>query len=330
MDEGRKKTLKLGLFIILMCLFASLFFVWGLVNKGKLVFYGEEPFSLLVFGETETVECLEVPCEITLNAGTHDVLVTKQGYRNVFTEQRVRTWRSTEVNLEFRIVPTLMEAETMPVSPRKPTYEIVSERATGMQKLVDTDDGERRALVYFQGAFRDPKIFGDDRFVLVMDREIYKVDTENNTREEIRGLDLTGIAEIKWSMDGRYMIFEREDSPNLWIVDTENERMEELTITNLELTDWLYSNKVIFLTNQNFITRSGTDEEAYPYGEFTEDIKAGGYTLGFYYPATNMYSRVETFERITSEPEEFTALANGQSVYLKMDGEKFKIILRRF
>ncbi len=330
MNEDTKKTLKLGVFIILMCLFAASFFLWGLVNKGKLVLYGDAPFNVIVFGEDVDTECHESPCEITLSAGIHDVLLMKRGYRNILTEERVRTWRSTEVDLEFQIVPTLVEADTMPISPRKPTYEIVDDRATGTQKLIDTDDERRRALAHFQRILTDPKIFGDERFVLVVGREIYKIDTENNTREEMGELDLTGIRDVKWSMDGRYMIFEREDSPNLWIVDTENGETKELTITNLGLTDWLYNNTLIFMTNQDSTTAIGTDEEGYSHVEFTGEISTKGYTLGFYYPVRNRYSRVETFDRITSEPEEFIALANGQSVYLKLNGEKFRIILRKF
>lgn len=329
MDEDRKKTLKLGLFIILMCLFASLFFVWGMINKGKLIFHGEAPFNVIIFGEEE-MECKESPCEMTLSAGLKDILVMKYGYRDIFMDQQVRTWRSTEVNLEFQILPTLMEADEMPMSPRRPVFEIVHDRAEGMQKLIDTEDENRSALAYFQRPIPDAEILGGERFVLIKGREIYRIDIENNTRDELEGLDLSGIKDLKWSMDGRYMVFERENYQNLWIADIERGETKELTIRELQLTDWLYNNTLIFLTNQDVITSTGTDEDGYIYAEFTEDIKAEGFTLGFYYPERNRYSRISTFDRITSEPEEFIALANGQSVYFKIGGEKFKIILRKF
>lgn len=329
MDEDKKKALGLGIFILILILFAVGMFIWGFFNKGRLVFQGDMPFSVLILGETE-LECRADPCEVRLPAGVKDIFAEKEGHRNVYVEERVRRWRTVEVELNFRMLPVLMETENMPIVSPTPKYELATERATGNQVLIKETDTRRFSVVYFTKPLSSPRVIGDVRFVLVIDRDIYKIDSLNNTREEIVGLNPTGIKDVKWSMDGRYMLFERENENGLRLFDTRAQEEKELSLTTeLRLVDWVYDNSLVFLTTQNHRVTSGSDEEGYPYATFFGEISAG-YTLGVYYPERTVYSRVETFPEITSAPEEFVALANGQSVYLQIEGENFKIFLRKF
>lgn len=327
MDEEKKKMLKLGIFIIVMCLFAVGLFAWGFLAKGKLVFYGDTPFNVTVIGE-ETLICEDSPCEMSLSGGAKDVFITKTGYRDIYTEERVKTWRSTKVELEFRMEPTLTEAEELPGRPRPVNYEIRLDEEAGAQKLVDAED--ERTIVYFQRPMSDPKIFGDERFVLVADRDIYKIDARHNKREEVKEIDLPNIEEVKWSLDGEYMLFTEEDSQYLQILDTRNGEINSLSLfADIHLADWIYDNRLTFLTNQEFGTTRGTDEDGYSYGELRDEVLEEGYSLGFYYPGSDRYSRVDNFREIKEDPENFTALANGTKVYFKVGEEKFKIILEK-
>ncbi len=328
MDEDKKKTLKLGIFILIMCLFAVGLFAWGFLGKGKLVFHGDPPFTVMILGE-ESVECEESPCEIRIHSGIKDIFITKTGYRDVYRSERVRTWRSTKVELEFRMEPMLTQADEMPQPPEKTTYSISTEAETGAQRLVDEEDGE--TVVYFQRPLEDPRVYGEERFILVVSREIYKVDALNKTREEMEEIDLPEIREVKWSMDGRYMLFTREDSRYLRILDTRNAEIKRLSLfADISLTDWIHDNRIMFLTNQSFGTDGGRDEEGYPYGEPMDEVIEEGYTLGFYYPDSDRYSRVQNFMEITQTPSDFIAMSNGKSAYFRMEDQNFRIILEKF
>jgi hypothetical protein len=330
MDESTSKSLKLGMFILVLFVFAVLVFVWGLVNKGTVVFEGQAPFKVTIL-EGESIDCDVSPCKIRLVPGEKSFFIEKSDHRNIFVEERVKLWRKTEIFLDFHEIPRLIEAEKVPASEEKFEYSIVTERQTGRQKIVKKNDPQSKAIVYFQRPLKSPEIIGDGKFIIILEEDTaYKIDVEKRTRQELPELELPQIKKQKWSMDGKYWIFE-EEGEKIWILDTETGDKKELALsTGINLTDFFYGNTLVFLTNQNHRTTSGSDSEGNVYIEFLDDINTEEYTIGFYYPDTDKYSKLEIREKIKNRPEEIMALGNGKELYLKIDGKDFKIILRKF
>lgn len=333
MDSDTKKMLQFGILIALVALFAVGFFVWGLISKGTLILQGEVPFTATIFDET-TVECVASPCEITLSSGKKSILIAKEGFRSIFIEPEIKTWRTTAMDLDFQILPSLIEVDTLPGTSKINNYQIVDDD-NGMQKLINSDDPAANAIVYFQKSLSNPQLVGDGRYLLIIDdNNIFKVDTGSQTRTEIFNLnpsDLSDISAGKWSPDGRYLIFTRKDSPKLSLLDTNAQAIKQLFIwPKLELVDWFYNDTLVFITNQSYSTSSGADADGNSYTDFLEGLNTDGYIVGFYYPRENLYSRLDMTSQILEEPQKIVALANGQSLYLLLGEKNFRIILRKF
>ncbi len=330
MDDSTKKSIKLGIFIILMCFFAVAIFLMGMLKKGTLVFYGEEPFKVTISFD-DPVNCETSPCKMRVKTGEQRILLEKSGHRNIFLEEEIKLWRTIKIDLDFYPIPKLMGADRVPNQEEKFKYEIVKERQTGRQKLVKATDPQKTAIIYFQKTLKSPKILGESRFIIISDEEVmYKIDTENKTRKEIKGLDINKITETKWSMDGKFMLFKESESDNLWIFDDEKEEKIMLSVLgDIDIFDWIYDNKLVFVTNQPFRTTRGNDDDGNLYVDFLEGINQNGYTIGFYYPKLKRYSKLDMLERIEEGPEEIMALANGKELYMKIDGEDFKITLKK-
>jgi len=328
MDNDSKKMARFGLFIVLVLLFALGFFIWGFIAKGTLVLSAEAPFSVKIL-DGDTIECAISPCEIRLKIGTAQAFISKEGYKSLFIEPEIKLWKKTDVNLIFQLLPTLIETDVLPGITKEKQYSLEDEN--GSQKLIDSTDPSGTAIVYFQKELNAPRIFGHNDFVLILDKNIYKVNTKAKTREELKLTDLTGIIDGKWSASGEYFIFSKKDSLNLWLLDSEKEEIYKLNISSpLNLVQWFYDDTLVFGTDQTYNTATGLDDFGNGYTDFLDSYSSSEFTFGFFYPHNKTYSRLASFSEITQAPDELIALANGESIYLKIGEKNFRIILRKF
>ena len=326
MDSDSKKMFKFGLFILLIAIFAIGFFIWGFIAKGTLVLSGEAPFSVRIV-DGKVIECQTSPCEISLGTGNHSAFISKSNYKDLFIESKIRLWKSTDINLSFQLLPSLIETDNLPSLSKSKNYGF--EVDNNGQKLVDTDDASSNAIVYFPKQLKEPKVFANGDYALVLGGNAYKVNTKANTREEIPVNSLIDISDAKWSMDGRYLIFSKKDALNLWLLDSKSGTSSQLDVSApLKLAQWLYDDTLVFVTGQEYSSKGGFDSFGNGYTELLNTYSSQNFTVGFFYPNDASYSRLESFQK--QMPEDLIAMANGESIYLKIGEKNFRIILRKF
>lgn len=330
MDTDKKRTLIFGILIGLAIIGSVIYFLWGnVINRGTLKIIADAPFHVEIFGVSQH-DCLISPCGIKLKSGPKDLIISKDGARTLIAEADIKLWRTTELSLNFDLLPTVIEIQNIPEEEIIPEYDLVFDGKAQMQKLVGLDDPTKTGIVYFPQTLDEYTIVHGKNAVLVIDDskpegEGYIVNVKDNTREKIENSDIINFEDGKWSPDGKYMVFKKNDSTYLWILNAEDKEIEQLSLaTGLDMTSWIYNNYLIFISNQAYSSENDVEITLLAQEALT------GYTFGIYNPERNIIGKIGNFAEIIRMPEKFISTASGEAVYFQIDGKKYKINLKNF
>jgi len=327
MDEDKNKMLFFGIMLGLIIIVAAGYFVWSnFISRGTLRLLGPAPFTVeIVLGET--IECSTSPCDIKGKSGNIQLIITKEGYDSVVGTFKIGRWKTTDVELNFELIPYLEEVFVIPNEIEKYRYEIDFDEAKNLHKLFDAKDPLKRAIVYFQKKIKNPKIFGGESEALVIDKDAsentaYRVDLASKTRDIIDDYDFSNTENGVWSDNGDYFVFEEEGLNNLVLLDKNNETKNLVLMKDLTRFAWIYNDDLFFVTSQDSSVGEGNGEI------FSPPSSGGGVTFGGYDPAVNAYYRVAGFTGINSLPDKFIPAQSGQIVYFSVEGKKYRLILK--
>jgi hypothetical protein len=326
MDKERKKALVLIIFIISLIAGAVIYSIWGgLINRGTLLIYGDVPFSVEFYGGSKH-KCELSPCEIVDKRGTKELILKKEGYESVLMKADIKLWRKNEISIEFKLIPYLTKAEGIPEITDEREYKVIFEEGNKMQKLIKAEDKAEHAIVYFQKEIKEPRVFGSKNYALVLGKEgskdvAYKIDINNNGREKIENNNLLDAIAGKWSKDGKYFAYERENLPYIWLMDEQGVSMELDLVVAITQYAWTKNDSLVFVTGQ--------DTELYEgdYVKISTTIASLGFTLGEYLVSENKYRKIEKLENILNKPDRLIPTGNMKLIYLTSGGEDYKIIL---
>ncbi len=321
--EDRRKIAFISL-LVLGALAAIFFFLWeNYLNKGSIVFEGEAPFSVEVFG-VDQFECPTSSCTIEQKIGEKGLIITKDGYSSILMDVKVPLWSKEIVKLEFRALPTFSDTNTLPKT-EDYTYSIAYSESDDLNKLFLDTDPAQRAIVFFPKTLLDPVLFGSKNHVLVVEKgrenSTYLVDVRNKSKEKI-SLDFSTIESGDFSKSGDFFIFATSDSDNLMIYSN-----SKITPTQFKKDAvryyWIDDDKLAFVTTQ-IASGSGNNEDSNNIFLSTED---SGYAISFgiFTPTTDSYSLLESYDQQVALPEVFLAGSNGKILYFK-NGEQIKTL----
>lgn len=330
MDADKKRTLIFVILISLAIIGSIVYFFWGnVINRGTLKLIGVAPFHVEIFGISQH-DCLNSPCEIELKSGRKDLIISKEGARTLITEADIKFWRTTELNLNFNLLPFIVETQNIPEEETIPGYGLVFDKNVRMQKLIKLDDPAKAAIVYFPQLLDDYKIIQGKNAILVIDNkkpkgEGYIVDVKTNSRERIENTDLLDFKEGKWSPDGRYLIFKKQNSAYLGLLNVKKQEIKQLSLAaDLAQTSWIYNNDLIFISSQAYSSENDIEITLLDQKALT------GFTFGIYHPGKNTFEKIGSFAEVNRMPEKFISNSSGEAVYFKLDGKNFKINLQNF
>lgn len=324
-DEGRGKRRMVGFSIIfgLIVILAVLYFFWGVINRGTVKISGEAPFEIEILG-LEPFTCEQSPCEIKSRRGLQDIIAKKDNHKTIVTEVSVKLWRSVDLPLVFEKLPTLSKIEQIPEALGEIQYSIVNDEASHMQKLIKSDDKNRKAIVYFQKSLKNPQIFGTEDYVLVVDEDVYKIDTRLKTRERLN-VDMPAIDAGKWSLSGKYFVYSEPDSKALWLLDAQAQTIKGLTLaTNMLQVAWIYGDSLGFVSKQGF-NSGGLSGDGREIIRLLSEDSANSFVFGTYSPSDDVYFLIETFDEIKETPIKLVPTKNGRTIYFTTGTENFKI-----
>lgn len=321
MESDKKKMLSLGIFLGLIILGSILFVIWNqFFDRGTLLIYGETPFTAQIVDE-KSVECTSSPCEIKAKTGQKSLILSKLDREGVFLSPSVTLWATTELFIEFKIKPYIVETDQSPKAPALHQYSIIFDRNAQMQKLVNLDDSAENAIVYFQNQLVNPRIIPGEKYLLIFDKDIYKVDLQNKSRSKLAAIP--NLKDAKWSPDGKYLIFSKTNSLYLWLLN-ENKDIIQLDIfSDLAQAAFSYDSKLIFLTEQSYSSEADSIK-------VLDQISSENITFGNYDPETNKYFLIESFANIPSVPEKLIPTASGNEIYFQIAEQNFKVVTKEF
>lgn len=186
--------------IILILLFISYggYIIWQKINRGSVTIIAPAPFAFM-FDTSDMMTCAGGSCTLTLEPGSHDILITKAGYANYLAEIAVTRGKNIELS------PSLQKILTSEIKPKttftlpKPTLSFVLKADdSGKQALVKKANDS--VIAYFARPLLDPRMVSDKsgQFVWITDREnsIYVV----NVKEKSRRIIYTGSEKIQGLM----------------------------------------------------------------------------------------------------------------------------------
>ncbi len=306
MDIEQKRGLASLILLGVIIVFFIIYFFWGaLINRGTLVLIGDAPFEVDIYREKEFI-CETSPCEIKHRTGQKTLLLTKEGYESIVETGRIRLWRKTELSVDFILKPKIKEIKDFPDISELSKYSLVFDNETQMQKLVKIAPREatETAISYFQNRIQDHKIINGKNSILIIQEnplKIYRVNILTGQRNEIINEDIGNILEGKWSPDGGYLVFNKKNKENIFLLDDKNEIIELSISTDLDLLDWSRTNKLYF---------------------FEEGI------FRIYNVQNNSYSNIGGFPEITSIPNKFIVSGNGDAIYIEVENKSFQVLLK--
>lgn len=336
MEVEQKRAIFLGGIIVLVIVGAIGYFFWGnLVNKGTIKIYGPAPFKVEFFNLTKgEVECNKSPCEIEKKAGIKNMLVTKDGYESVITGADLGLWKTVEVRVDMKILPKIEEVKEMPEGIARPKYELVYDERARMQKIVKVGDKMKTAIAYFPKELKNPKIFGGEEGVFVMEvdefeQTAYKINLNDKKRENVPDWNFRNIKDGYFSGDGKYFLFEPIDSDSLWIVDEKNVVRDLEIKSNIYQVAWGRNDMLVFVTGQTYEQGSGVDEGGRTYISLTNETAEANFLFGIYDANKNMYAKMTDFAGTKGFPENL-AVSRAGEIYFKIGEKFFRIILEKF
>ncbi|MBD3360890.1 PEGA domain-containing protein [Candidatus Peregrinibacteria bacterium] len=333
MDREKKKILFFGGILGLIILISILYFLWGsFINRGTILIHSDPPFTVEFFGG-ETYECETSPCEIKQKIGTKSVILSKEGYKTIVKEIKIGLWQTTEIDIDFEIIPYLVEIENLPDLEEEKKYSIVFDEIQKMYKLVNAEDMQKRAIVYFQKEIIQPQVFGSENKVLLISQNsdpltAYVIDIIKKTREKITDPNLRNITEGSWSRSGKYFVFSKEKSEFLWILESKNSIKKLDLKTNETAYAWTYDGDLHFITHQGTEPRAQMGKYGNNYINIFTSVSDYGFTIGEYHPDENSYTKIEVFSEISEVPDSLIPASNGQIIYFQSGENKYKIILK--
>ncbi len=331
MDIEKKRTIFFGTILALAIFGAVVFFFWGnIINRGTIKITGDAPFEVEVYGLSKE-NCATSPCSIKTKSGYKDLVFRKDGFRAIITSSTIKLWRTVEIPLAFDIIPQVEETDAIPDPQQKNKFDLIMDRGNNMQKLVNKSNisGTADAMAYFPKPITEFKIIGGKNSALILDlnslnNPAYIVNFETQKREELDQKGLADMEEGSWSNDGKYLLFSKSDSANLWLLNATTKNVTQLQLsTGINQVSWSYSDNLVFVSEQAY--SSVRENEINLLNTKTES----GLTFGIYKAASDKYERIGNFSEILSLPDEFIATGNGNTIYFKSDEKNFKIILRK-
>ena len=336
MEIEQRRSLALGIIIAVVIISAVIYFFWGaLINKGTIQILADPPFTVEVFGG-ESFSCEDSPCEIKQKTGLKDLILSKEGYKTIITEAEVNLWRTTLLEIDFELIPKIAKTDNAPENENKIKYNLVMDEKNGMQKLVREDDGGGIAIVYFQKPLGDAKIFGSKNKALVLSKsgkmaDVYEIDVREKTRGGVSDENLKKIINGAWSYDGKYFVFEKENSNHLWLFDSVVGAAKQLAVSgNVSKTSWIYDGGLVFVTDQGYKSESENGKYGENYIKLMDVKSVTTFIVGIYHPDEDSYTKIELTDKISKLPDKLIATGNGQNIYFKSGEEIFQIILGKF
>lgn len=307
MDKEKRKQIASIAILSLIVIMAVLYFFWGYLNKGTVNITAESPFAVQIF-DGESFSCPASPCEINSKTGLKQLILTKEGYESRLEEADVQLWQTLNLNVEFEIIPYIQTADTIPELEAQPNYEIIFDAQNQMYKLINSDNTQQTAIVYFQKEIENPQIFASQNTALIISATAtYKINTIQKTREAISDPNLQNIEAGEWSNNQSNFVFSKTDSDFLWLLNANN-TVKELTLNKNSKYAWTYNNDLLFATQQNPTSDS--------------------LTFGKYHPAENTYTEIRSFTEITQMPDSLIPASNGQIIYFQIGEIKYRLMLR--
>lgn len=301
----RRRQIFFGVLIALVIAATVIYYFWGnLINRGTILVYAEPPFVVEFYERNEEFQCDQSPCKITQQSGNKSFLVKKKGCETLFSLIDVKLWGTVEVEVELKMVPHFVIAETLPEH-EEIEYIFVIDDKNKMQKMVRSDDDGQKAVVYFPKQLEKPEAFGNEKVALIVDRNdensVYKVDILKGSKMPAENApQFKNIVSGKWSNDGKLFAASILRQPNLWIMD-ESGNMEQTEIkANINLTAWLKDDKILLMS---------------------ENI------LMIYNPGTKESRQVSLEEDFPEKPSEIISVNNGNGIYAKIGESFYQLIL---
>ncbi|MFC1616190.1 hypothetical protein ACFL21_03545, partial [Patescibacteria group bacterium] len=254
----------------------------------------------------------------------------KEGYRTIVKEAQIELWDTVDLELEFELIPFITETESIPEEEETPSYKLISDENSNIQKLVLEDDEREEAIVVFQNQIDDPRIINGENAILLIDNsnpdQAYKVDVRAKERSLITSNELLDLIDGKWSNNGEYLAFTRENSASLWLIGEDNKVQELEVEVGLDQITWTYTNNLLFVTRV-----AVTDEirigNYSNYITIGEEVSLEGITFGEYHPDENSYTRVMTFDSLSQLPSNLVPTSNGTVIYFRVGGQNYKVVV---
>ncbi|MBI4975269.1 hypothetical protein HZC20_01195 [Candidatus Peregrinibacteria bacterium] len=331
MDREQRKVFAFGIILALIVILSVVYFLWGnLINRGYIEITGTAPFVVEVF-ESQIVECGASPCEIKETIGSKNLILSKEGYKKMIKTVKVSLFGKTRINADFEIIPFLQSAESMPKDEEKIDYELVLDKDTQMTKLINKKDSSKTTIVFFPKSLKTPKIFGSKKSILIMDfggstRTAYRVDAILKSKDKIENFDFTEIENGVWSDTGKYFVFTKSDSQNLWLMDGKNKITKLNLLKDGVLFAWGAKDSLFFATSMSFQNATTKGKYGDYYINLLPEKSKTKILFGIYHPDENAYTSIGDFDEIKSLPDKMIPLGNEKAVYFKIKDKIFKLV----
>jgi hypothetical protein len=304
MDDAieKRRSIALAVLLGLVALIAVIYYFWGnVINRGTVNFIAQAPFQIEIHGAGDDAYfCERSPCEIKSKSGSITIIARKDGFESIVEVVGFKLWRSTDHELDFKIIPQIQKTETYPALPKEYSYKLI-DTDDNRQKLVNADDEVGVPLAFFNN-LKDPLIIGSKNAVLIAEDEIYKVDLKQKKTYKI-DFDQE-IVDGKFDQQGEQFIFQTANSNALYLLNTNNEIIELDLQTKLKNLAFTPDGKLIF-------------------GQKLDD---NSYTLNIFFPQENRVEQIDLKDTFKSPPFDIIPMPGGHEVYLKLGrGEKFRV-----
>lgn len=266
MIENPKNKIILALFGVL-ALFAAGFGVMMFLDQAKLFIEAEPPYSVTVLNEG-LYPCSSSPCRIDLIKGDYDILLKKEGYRDI--QYKVTLGRRSNVveKFEFELIPYIEtlsadEGESVFIQEEETAY--LEQKPGRKQALYIKSGDEDVVAAYFNIPIEDYDIksMNDGKIIAVVEHGekdlIYLVDTEKKSRTKIAKSDFE-IKNISCSYNGKWCIYESEST---FIVNTETGEAKSDENLNIPVAQTAWSGDGKLFLVAKYKSEGESDEDLY-------------------------------------------------------------------
>ena len=328
MDNERKRMLFLGIILGTILIMSIGFMAFNkFLNKGTVSVSAEPPFVVEVVNGG-VVQCVETPCRIGTKRGFQNLIITKANHKSVVREVDVKLWKTQELAVSLELIPQIFTATTLPAD-STPSYSLVYDQDSRLYKLIADNDRQANAIVNFPKEIKNAQVFSADKSALIIgDSTAYRISIPAKTKTALSlSQTLANITNTSLSRNGTHFSFRYTSGADLHVL-TGNTIQQTDLIADRTATAWTYDERLLFITNQELLTTTGTDLSGNPYVELGDQFSTTGYYVGFYDPANDKYSRIGSFTEITSLPTAIVPTSNGRTIYLQVGDNIYRIVLQ--